>query len=106
MYFVYIIYSNQVGKIYIGHTDNIERRLFEHNNGLLGAYRKNKGPWALIHSEEFETRSAAIQIERYLKSGVGMDWVKHHFGIYKGVTVRRGGRTLLLPTQVKGFQAI
>jgi len=43
MYFVYVIFSDSVKKKYTGHTENLERRLFEHNNGLLGKFTKGKG---------------------------------------------------------------
>ncbi len=81
MYYVYIIYSNTVNKKYIGQTDDFERRLNEHNNGLLGTFTKNKGPWKLVHLEEFETRSQAMIREKYLKSGVGREWIKLNFQI-------------------------
>jgi putative endonuclease len=60
MFYVYIIHSFESNKKYIGQTENIERRLNEHNNGLLGTYTKNKGPWQLIHSEQYNTRVEAM----------------------------------------------
>ncbi|WP_297844692.1 GIY-YIG nuclease family protein [Ignavibacterium sp.] len=45
MYTVYTIYSEKFNKIYIGQTENIERRMFEHNNGLLSVYSKRYQPW-------------------------------------------------------------
>ncbi|MGQ9644804.1 MAG: GIY-YIG nuclease family protein [Ignavibacterium sp.] len=39
MYTVYVIYSSSFNKIYIGQTEDIERRMIEHNNGLLSAYK-------------------------------------------------------------------
>lgn len=81
MYYVYIIFSAKTSKKYIGQTEDIERRLYEHNNGLLGVYTRNKGPWKLIHKESFETRAQAMGREKYLKSGVGREWIKLNFQI-------------------------
>ena len=76
MYFVYVIFSDSVKKKYTGHTENLERRLFEHNNGLLGKFTKGKGPWRLIHSEEFQSREEAVRREKELKSGKGREFIK------------------------------
>jgi putative endonuclease len=80
-FFTYIIYSNKVGKKYIGHTENIERRLKEHNEGTLGKFTKNKGPWKLVHSDEFKTRSEAMAKEKFYKTGKGRDLLKDQFNI-------------------------
>ncbi|MGQ0828023.1 MAG: GIY-YIG nuclease family protein, partial [Bacteroidota bacterium] len=42
MYIVYVIYSKSAKVKYVGHTEDIDRRINEHNNGLLGKYTKNK----------------------------------------------------------------
>ena len=81
MFYVYIIYSENVKQKYIGQTENLDRRMSEHNNGTLGRFTKNKGPWKLIHHEVFQTRSEAMAREKYLKSGVGRDWLKNNFNI-------------------------
>ncbi len=66
MFYTYIL-ENLKGKLYIGQTDNIEERVPRHNRGG-SKYTANKGPWKLIFSREFETRSEAIAYEKYLKS--------------------------------------
>lgn len=81
MFYVYIIYSQSHRVKYIGQTENLLNRLNEHNNGLLSKYTKNKGPWELIHKEEFKTRKEAMSREKYLKTGVGRDWIKKHFNV-------------------------
>jgi putative endonuclease len=69
-YFVYILKSESTGTSYIGHTSNLEKRLIEHNNGKSISTRK-KRPWKLIYQEEYQTRSEAVQRERYFKSVQG-----------------------------------
>jgi len=81
MYHVYVIYSEQIKRKYTGHTENLERRLNQHNLGLLGTYTKNKGPWRLIYSEQFDTRSKAIGREKELKTGKGRDFLKLKTGL-------------------------
>ena len=78
MYKVYII-VNPEGKTYIGQTNNLERRLKEHNNpnyrGTL--YTKRiKGPWKLLYFEGYSTRGEAMKREKELKSGKGRKWIK------------------------------
>lgn len=53
--------------LYIGSTNNVYRRIDEHNKGK-STFTKNKGPWTLIFVEHFETRKDAYRRELYLKS--------------------------------------
>ena len=77
-FWIYIIESETTGKIYIGHTSDLERRLREHNDRRVGKRRytrKQQGPWRLIHFEEMESRSHAMRREKFLKSGKGREWI-------------------------------
>ncbi len=67
MYFTYIIKSLKNGKYYIGSTNNIERRVSEHNAGH-SRYTKNKEPFELVYKEEYNTNSEAKNREYYFKS--------------------------------------
>ncbi|MBI3775717.1 MAG: GIY-YIG nuclease family protein [Gammaproteobacteria bacterium] len=62
----YVLKSQSSGRFYIGHTANLTKRIFEHNNNRTVSIR-NRGPWELFYSEEFATRSEAMQRERQLK---------------------------------------
>jgi len=66
MYFTYILKSIKSGKLYIGHTNNIERRFQEHNSNQSKS-TKNKGPWELIYTKECPSNSEAILFELKLK---------------------------------------
>ena len=70
MYCVYIIRSEQNGELYVGHTDNLQLRLRQHNDGSNQATKRYKD-WRLIYQEEYATRSLAMKREIYLKSGDG-----------------------------------
>ncbi len=65
-YHFYVLRSETTGRFYVGHTENLTRRIFEHNNNRTPSI-KNRGPWTLFHSEEYPTRSEASQRERYVK---------------------------------------
>ena len=62
----YVLRSELTGRFYVGHTENLTRRIFEHNNNRTQSI-KNRGPWTLFYSEEYATRSEAAQRERYVK---------------------------------------
>ncbi len=67
MYYTYIIKSLASERYYIGHTNNLEFRLRRHNDNNVTA-TKNRGPWEIVYFEEYQTRSEAMQRERYFKS--------------------------------------
>ncbi|MEK6582550.1 MAG: GIY-YIG nuclease family protein [Nitrospirota bacterium] len=66
-YFVYIIQSLKDNSLYVGQTNNLQKRLIRHNQGR-SQYTKPKRPWKLLYSEEFESRSMAVKREVALKS--------------------------------------
>lgn len=70
IYTVYVLKSLIADKSYVGFTDNMGRRLKEHNSGL-NYYTKRYKPWKLIYQEEFDVFSEAVKREKYLKSASG-----------------------------------
>lgn len=75
MFFVYVLRSTSTREFYTGHTANIPKRLKEHELGLTRS-TKGRGPWHVVHEEQFSTRSEAIKRERELKTGKGRDELK------------------------------
>ncbi len=75
MYFVYAIYSESRNYLYVGLSDNVERRLKEHNSGKNRTTRPYR-PFRLIHMESFNSRSEARAREIILKSGQGKEFLK------------------------------
>jgi putative endonuclease len=75
MFYVYVIWSKSTGKLYTGQTDDLERRLSEHQQGIA-RYTRGRGPWELLLTEEYSTRKEAMQRERFLKTGQGRKWLK------------------------------
>jgi putative endonuclease len=75
MCIVYAIKSLTRNYIYVGLTDNLERRLHQHNSGLnktTKAYR----PFELIYKELLKSRPEAREREKYLKSGFCKEFLK------------------------------
>ncbi len=65
-YVVYILFSEKLGRYYCGQSDNLEKRLVNHNNG--GKKYTSKGvPWILIKVYNCGNRSEAIVLERKIK---------------------------------------
>jgi putative endonuclease len=75
MFIVYVLRSKSNDKLYTGQTKNIEFRFLQHSAGLA-RYTRGRGPWELVYSEEFPTRSLAMAREKFLKSGQGRQWLK------------------------------
>jgi len=75
MYYIYAIKSKEKNYIYVGLTNNPQRRIKEHN------YKKEKttlryAPFKVIFIEKFRTRIEARKREKYLKSGVGKEYLR------------------------------
>ncbi len=71
---VYVLRS-RTGRRYIGQTENLQRRLREHNEGRNHA-TKHDTQWKLLYAESYQTRRDAMKRERWLKSGAGRDWLR------------------------------
>ena len=74
MYILYLIQSKKDSSFYIGITNNLQRRIKEHNNGL-SLSTKNKRPWALVYCEIYRSKKDVIKRERMLKKHKG-GWLK------------------------------
>lgn len=68
-FFVYILYSNYP-KTYVGLTDNLQRRLDQHNRGK-SKFTSKYSPWIILHYEECADRISARLLEKKYKSGSG-----------------------------------
>jgi len=70
-YHVYILYSFTTDSYYVGHTNDVNRRLEEHNDPLAnhGKYCVKNGPWILKYYEsDFVTRADAMKREKQIKA--------------------------------------
>ena len=55
------------GSFYVGHTDNLEERLQQHQSGALGGHTRTRRPVRLAYSQDFPTRDEAFAAERQIK---------------------------------------
>ena len=75
MYYSYILKSKKDNSYYYGSTDDIPKRIKEHNAGKV-RYTKGHRPYVYHFSEVFNTRSEAFRRERFYKSIDGYKWLK------------------------------
>jgi putative endonuclease len=68
--YVYILFSETTGKTYTGSTDNVLRRLEEHNRGKTRSTISGI-PWKLWHVFEYTNIAEARTMEKYFKNGAG-----------------------------------
>ena len=76
-YHTYIIKS-QEGYHYTGMTEDLEPRISQHNNSSLSFWTKRGTNWKIIYSEEFDNKATALKREKWLKSGVGREFLKNN----------------------------
>ncbi len=65
-FWVYILKCND-GAYYTGHTDNLEKRIGEHQSGACGGYTSTRLPVELVFSQDFPTREEALTSEQQIK---------------------------------------
>ena len=67
-YFVYILASKRNGTLYIGVTNNLERRVYEHKNNIVKGFTSKYSVHQLVYYEETNDIYAALQREKQLKN--------------------------------------
>lgn len=67
---VYILRSLAKARTYVGQTNNIDKRVAKHQQGLVNSTRSYR-PWQLVYKEEFESRAEAMRRETWYKSPAG-----------------------------------
>ena len=86
MYYVYILQSiNFPDKFYIGYTNDLRRRLMQHNNEHAGHTDKYR-PWKIKDYFALDDEQKAKDFEKYLKSQCGREFIKKHFWISSPAT--------------------
>ena len=70
-YYCYVLWSTTGHKFYIGVTDDIDRRLNQHNTGASKWTKRYAGSWTLVCSKEFVNLTEARKFETKLKRQKG-----------------------------------
>ena len=66
-YYVYILASKRNGTLYIGVTNDLIRRVYEHKNDLIDGFTKKYGVHSLVYYEQYDEVVNVIQREKRLK---------------------------------------
>ena len=75
-FYTYVLQSEE-GYHYTGHAYDLNLRLIRHRLHTTHYTKKGKN-WKVVYSMEFQTRAEAMQHEKWLKSGVGREWLKEN----------------------------
>ena len=75
MYYIYILFSQKDGNLYIGSTPDLAARIKKHNSGYVLA-TKDRRPLKLIHYESYLVSIDAKRREKFLKGGKGRSELK------------------------------
>ena len=66
-FYVYILASKRIGTLYVGVTNDLVRRIYEHKSGLVEGFTKKYGVHQLVYYEEFDSISDALEREKKIK---------------------------------------
>ena len=85
-YYVYVLGSDKNGikKTYVGWTNNIKKRLYNHNIGK-GARSTSGRKWKILYKEKFVSKNKAMSREYYLKKDKKLRTCENFKKIYKGL---------------------
>ena len=76
-FFVYIVYSPSLQRFYVGTTDDVAKRIEEHNNNKYPGSFTSKGiPWELFFQIECKTGDQAYKLEKYIKKMKSTNFIK------------------------------
>ena len=81
MYYTYVLISKKDGRFYTGYTDNLNKRLAEHNKAKVLS-TKSRLPMLLIYYEVCKNKEDAKAREKYLKSGMGKKYIRNRLKYY------------------------
>lgn len=79
MYFVYILKSTKDKNLYIGRTNNFERRFNEHNLGKVPS-TKSRRPFILLEKIEVNSEKESVALELEYKKGYKREELKRKYG--------------------------
>ncbi len=92
MFYVYILQSQKDGTLYIGKTNDLKRRLAEHNSGHTPS-TKSKTPFVLCESIEYSSEPEARKMEKEYKKGYKREELKKKYKFAGELPERSNGAT-------------
>lgn len=83
MHTVYVLENQNDKSWYVGQTDDLKRRVSQHNSGNGGRTTRIKnGMWKLIYAEAYTDKRDALGREKFLKGGSGRRYLKKQLAHY------------------------
>ncbi len=76
MYYVYALLSQKDSKFYVGSTQDLRKRILEHNSSMVPSTRR-RIPLDLVYYEACRNKADAMHRERYLKTAYGKRFLKN-----------------------------
>jgi len=80
-YYVYVLQSSIDDNFYVGYTNDLKRRILEHNRGIVKS-TENRKPLKLVYCEVSLNQTDAILREKYLKTAWGKRYIKNRIKNY------------------------
>ncbi len=74
-YYVYVLFSFKYSKHYVGSSSDPQKRLLSHNDPRNKGWTKRYAPWEIIYTESLNSKHDALSKEKWLKSGVGREFI-------------------------------
>ncbi|HKP34062.1 MAG TPA: GIY-YIG nuclease family protein [Sphingomicrobium sp.] len=87
------------GYLYVGHTEDLERRIAEHQTGIVAGFASDHRPVQLVWSQEFASRYDALAAERRLKGWSRAKKLALIRGDWPLISMLAKGRTVLRQAQ-------
>ncbi len=75
-YSVYILFSRQLDKYYVGYTADLYDRLYKHNHEHKG-FTSASSDWKLVYSESFDTKQKAMAREKEIKQKKSRKYIEY-----------------------------
>jgi putative endonuclease len=66
-YYTYVLLSQKNKRLYVGSTENLEKRIERHNKGRVKSTKAGR-TWKLLEKQIFSSRSEAYRYEMFLKT--------------------------------------
>lgn len=82
MYYVYLLECGDDKGWYVGYTEDLKRRIVEHQSGSGCFTTSKKQDWQLVYYEAYLNKHDALGRERFLKSGSGRVYLKKQLKNY------------------------
>lgn len=82
MFYTYVLKSLKNGRLYTGFTNDLKRRLKEHNDKRGGEYTSKNAPFELIFYEAYLHKKDSMKAEGFFKTGYGREVLKNKLENY------------------------